>query len=203
MDMEFANEKDVFPVFYLDDLTVFSNSDEKHLYHLKIVVQRCRKYGVSLNPKKIFFSMDEGKILGHITSKDGIRIDPARVEDIQQIDIPRNKKEIQSFNGKVSFLHRFVPSLAEHLMEIKNMLKKDSVVKWTEEAVNYFNLVKLALSSAQILINPDYTQDFILFSFASDHTMVVVLMQKRDQLEKPISFFSQNIRDVALKYNNI
>ena len=55
MDMEFANEKDVFLVVYLDDLTVFSNSDEEHLYHLKIFFQRCRKYGVSLNPKKSFF----------------------------------------------------------------------------------------------------------------------------------------------------
>ena len=75
--MAFANEKDFFLVLYLDDLTVFSNSDEEHLYHLKIAFQRCRKYGVSLNPKKSLFAMDEGKLLGHIISKDGIHIDPA------------------------------------------------------------------------------------------------------------------------------
>jgi len=147
--------------------------------------------------------MDEGKLLGHIISKDGIRIDPARVEAIQQIDLPRNKKEIQSFNGKMNFLRRFVPNLAEHLREITNMLKKDSVVKWTEEALTSFNLVKLALSSAPVLISLDYTQDFILFSFASEHTMAAVLMQKRDQHEKPIAFFSRTIRDAALKYNII
>jgi len=76
-------------------------------------------------------------------------------------------------------------------------------VKWTEEEIKSFGLVKLALSSALVLISPDYTQDFILFSFASDHTMVAVLMQKRDQLEKPIAFFSRTIRDAALKYNII
>eukprot|EP00253_Pinus_taeda_P027018 PITA_27018 len=126
MDVAFANEKDVFLVVYLDDLTVFSNSDEEHLYHLKIVFQRCRKYGISLNPKKSLFAMDEGKLLGHIISKDGIRIDPARVEAIQQIEQPRNRKEIQSFNGKLNFLRRFIPNLAEHLREITSMLKKDS-----------------------------------------------------------------------------
>ena len=83
------------------------------------------------------------------------------------------------------------------------MLKKDNAVKWTEEAVKSFNLVNLALSSASVLISPDYTQDFILFSFASEHTMAVVLMQKRDQHEKPIAFFSRTIRDEALKYNII
>ena len=83
------------------------------------------------------------------------------------------------------------------------MLKKDSAVRWTKEADKSFNLVKLALSSAPVLISPDYTQDFIMFSFSSDHTMVAVLMKKRDQLEKPIAFFSRTIRDVALKYNII
>lgn len=72
MDIEFANEKDVFLVVYLEDLTFFSNTDEEHLYHLKIVFQRCKKYGISLNPKKSLFSMDEGKLLGHIIPKEGI-----------------------------------------------------------------------------------------------------------------------------------
>ena len=78
----------------------------------------------------------------------------------------------------MNFLRCFVPNLAENLREMTNMLKKDSQVKWTEEAVKYFNLVKLALSSAPVLVSRDYTQDFILFSFASKHTMAAVLLQK-------------------------
>ena len=96
-----------------------------------------------------------------------------------------------------------MPNLAEHLRDITNMLKKDSVVKWTEEAVKSFNLVKLVLSSAPVLISPDYTQDFILFSFASEHTMAVELMQKRDEHEKPIAFFSRTIRDAALNITSL
>ena len=103
MDITFTNEKDVFLVVYLDDMTVSSGSDDEHLHHLRVVFQRCRKFGISLNPKKSLFAMDEGKLLGHITSKDGIHIDPSRVEEIQHIDLPRNKKEIQSFNGNMNF----------------------------------------------------------------------------------------------------
>eukprot|EP00253_Pinus_taeda_P019140 PITA_19140 len=175
MDLTFANEKDVFLVVYLDDLMVFPKSDEEHMYHLKTVFLKCRKYGLSLNPKKSLFTMEEGKLLGNIISKDGIRIDPAHVQAIQQIDLPQNKKEIQSFNSKMNFLRRFVPNLVEHLREMTNMLKKDSQMKWTEEAVKSFNLVKLALSSAPVLVSPDYTQDFILFSFSLEHTMAVAL----------------------------
>eukprot|EP00253_Pinus_taeda_P014023 PITA_14023 len=83
------------------------------------------------------------------------------------------------------------------------MLKKDSELKWTEEAVKSFNLVKLILSSTPTLISPDYTQDFILFSFASEHTLAAVLMQTRDGVERPIAFFSRIIRDGALNYNII
>eukprot|EP00253_Pinus_taeda_P024713 PITA_24713 len=203
MDMAFANGKDIFLVVYLDDLTVFSKSDEEHLFHLTKVFQKCRKYGISLNPKKSLFAMSEGKLLGHIISKDVIRIDPARVEAIQQLEHPRNKKEIQSFNGKLNFLRRFIPNLAEHLREMTNMLRKDSEIKWTEEAVKSFNLIKVILSSTPTLISPDYTQDFILFSFASEHKLAAVLMQKREGVERPIAFFSRIIRDGALNYNII
>lgn len=103
----------------------------------------------------------------------------------------------------MNFLRRFVPNLAEHLKEMTKMIKKEIQVKWTEEAVKSFNLVKLALSSAPVLFSRDYTRDFILFSFASEHTMAAVLLQKRDDHERPIAFFSRAIRDASFKYNII
>ena len=62
---------------------------------------------------------------------------------------------------------------------------------------------KVCFDHNLILISPDYSHDFIIFSFASDHTMAVVLMQKRDQIEKPIAFLSRTIWDDALRYNII
>eukprot|EP00253_Pinus_taeda_P010403 PITA_10403 len=83
------------------------------------------------------------------------------------------------------------------------MLKKDSELKWTEEAMKSFNLIKVILSSTPTLISPDYTHNFILFSFSSEYTLAAVLMQKRDGVERPIAFFSRIIRDGALNYNII
>jgi hypothetical protein len=134
MDIAFISERDKFVVIYLDDLTVFSKSDAEHLVHLKQTFEKCRKFGLSLNPKKSHFAMQEGNILGHIVSKDGINIDPKRVEAIDTINIPRNKKEIQSFLGKINFLRRFIPNFAEIVKLITDMLKKDREVKWTTES---------------------------------------------------------------------
>jgi len=103
----------------------------------------------------------------------------------------------------MNFLRRFIPNLDEHLREMTNMLKNDNEVKWSEEAHKSFHAVKLSLTIAHVLINPDYSNDFIIFSFSSEHTMATVLMQKRDKTKLPIAFFSCNIKDAALKYNII
>jgi hypothetical protein len=76
MDIDFIGERYKFVVIYLYDLTVFSNSDAEYLVHLKQTFKKCRKFGLSLNPKKSHFSMQEGNLLGHIVLKDGIKVDP-------------------------------------------------------------------------------------------------------------------------------
>jgi hypothetical protein len=60
---------------YQDDLKVYSKLRERHIKHITQVFERCRIYGMSLNPKKYLFSITEGNVLGHVVSK-GVYIDP-------------------------------------------------------------------------------------------------------------------------------
>ena len=69
------------------------------------------------------------------------------------------------------------------------MLKKDQEVKWTIEAKNSFEKIKIALTEAPVLVSPDFIKEFLTFSFASEDTLAVVLLQKNnDRLEQPIAF---------------
>ena len=155
-----------------------------------------------MNPKKSNFTLEEGKLLGHIISKDGIKIDPERVSVILKVGEPRSKKEIQSFLGQVNFLRRFIPSFAEILMNITNMLKKGHEIKWTEEAKKSFKEIKQAISKAHVLVSPDFTKYFLVFSYASEHTIAAVLLHKNNEnMEQPIAFFSKMLRDGELKYD--
>jgi hypothetical protein len=63
-------------VLYLYDVAVYSKNIEDHIQHLTHIFERCRKYGISLNPNKTVFGVEEGKLLGHIISKEGICIEP-------------------------------------------------------------------------------------------------------------------------------
>lgn len=143
-------------------------------------------------------------MLGHIVSKRGIFIDPTRVDAIQTINLPRNKKELQSFLGKINFLRRFVPNFVELVKHITCMLKKDAEIKWHEKARRSFAAIKLALTEAPVLISLDFEKEFFTFSYASNQTIAIVLLQKNnDGFEQPISFFSRALRDAELKYNLI
>eukprot|EP00253_Pinus_taeda_P003730 PITA_03730 len=200
-DIAFSKEIHDFLFIYLDELTAFSKLDQEHLEHLRQVFLICRKYGISLNPKKSFFGLEEGKLLGHIIYKDGIRIDQDRIQAILQVPHPRNIKELQAFLGKTNFLRRFIPNSSELIRLLNNMLKKDSKVKWTIEAKQAFEEIKLALTRTPVLTSPKFDRDFIIFSFASEHTIDDVILQKDDlRCEKPIAFFSKTLRYSPLKY---
>ena len=82
MDIVFVGEKDEFFFIYLDDITIFSSSHQDHLQHLRKVFLKCKKFGISLNPNKSQFALEEGKILGHIVFVVGVKIDPKRVQAI-------------------------------------------------------------------------------------------------------------------------
>eukprot|EP00253_Pinus_taeda_P005258 PITA_05258 len=81
------------------------------------------------------------------------------------------------------------------------MLKKDAKVKGSLEAKQAFESIKTALTQTPVLTSPQFDRDFIIFSFASEHTIAAVLLQKDDQgNEKPIAFFSRALRDAPLKF---
>ena len=82
MDIAFSEEKDKIVVVYLDYIIVFSKREEDHLKHLERILLKCRRFGISLNPTKSIFSLTLGKLLGHVISKDGIKIDRNRVNAI-------------------------------------------------------------------------------------------------------------------------
>ena len=80
------------------------------------------------------------------------------------------------------------------------MLKKDNEVRWSQESRDAFTRIKQAFSEAPVLAGPNYTKPFMIFSFASPHTIAGVLLQKNEEgYEQPIAFFSQVLHDAELK----
>ena len=130
---------------------VYSNNREEHIQHLTHIFERCRKYGISLNPKKTIFGVEEGKLLGHIISQAGIHIDPERIKAIAQLPLPHSKKSMQSFFGKINFVRKFTPDFAETIKPLQKMIRKDVEFKWDDELKRDFNNIKTTISQALVL----------------------------------------------------
>jgi hypothetical protein len=122
--------------------------------------------------------MQEGKLLGHIVSYDGVNIDPSRVEYINNLTLPISKNEIHYFLGKINFLRRFISNFVELVKLIISMLRKDSEVKWISDSRKYFELINKSLIYTLVLISPKFSKEFLIFYFASDDTLAIFLLQK-------------------------
>lgn len=90
MDVAFKELINIIMVVHQDDLTCFSKRADDHCGHLEKVFNKALEFGVSLNPKKCHFVVIEGKLLGHIVSKEGVRIDLERIEAINNVPKPKS-----------------------------------------------------------------------------------------------------------------
>ena len=125
MTLIFHNLKTIIEV-YLDDLAAHSRLRVRHLYHLRLVFERCRHYQVRLNPHKCIFCVTVGCLLGFIVSMEGIRDDPLKVEAILQLSPPRNIIHLQCLEGMANFLRRFVVIFANLTKGFMHIFKKDT-----------------------------------------------------------------------------
>ena len=93
---------------YMDDLCVHSRDRSDHIKHLIMVFEKCRVYQICLNPDKCVFMVRQGKILGHIVSKNGISTDFEKIKIIVELPRPRNPKQVQEFMGHCGYYRRFI-----------------------------------------------------------------------------------------------
>jgi hypothetical protein len=127
---------------------VYSKNKEDHIQHLNHIFERCRKYNISLNPKKNIFGVEEGKLLDHIISQAGIHIDPKIIKATTQLPLPHNKKDMKLFFGKINFVRKFTPDFTENIKPLQKMIRKDVEFKWDDEQKKSFSNIKIAISQS-------------------------------------------------------
>ena len=119
---------------YLDDLKTKYSRRVEHCAHLRVIFIRCHQYNIRLNPHKCIFCVDFGRLLGFIVSKDGIWVDPLKVEEILQFLYPKTIRQLEILQGKEKFLRRFITGYAEISKGSMYLLKHDTPFIWDEQA---------------------------------------------------------------------
>ena len=131
MTLIFHDLKSIIEVF-LDDLAPHSRLRVCHPYHLRLVFKICRHYLVRLNPHKCIFCVKSSRLLGFIVSKEGIRVDPLKVEEILQFSPLHHIRHLQCLQGMLNFLRRFVVNFSNLTKGFMRILKKETPFYWDE-----------------------------------------------------------------------
>ena len=186
---------------YIDDIIVFSKTLEEHLKNLQIIFDRLNSHNLKLNPKKCNFFQTDIKFLGHIISKDGIRVDPGKVEVLKNHSIPQNKKQLKSFLGLANYYRKYITDVAKIMEPLNKLLRKNVVYTWCEKCDLSFNILKTSLTSAPILGFPDFTTNFQLSVDACSDSIGFVLSQIQGGCEKVIAYAGRTLNKFERNYS--
>ena len=108
----------------MDDFSIYGDSFEQYLYHLKLVLQCCMEKNLTLNWEKCHFMVKQGIVLGHEVSHKGIEVDKSKVEVITKLPEPTCLKDIRSFLGHAGFYRRFIQGFSKIARPLTNLLGK-------------------------------------------------------------------------------
>ncbi|GJP55984.1 hypothetical protein CLOM_g15021, partial [Closterium sp. NIES-68] len=179
MNEVFRDLLDKCVIIYLDGILIYSKTREQHLKDLEAVFQRLQQHQLITKGSKCEFLKQELEFLGHVISTEGIRIDPKKLQAIQEWKPPTNLQQLQSFLGFVNYVRRFMPNMAWLTGPLTDLLQKGTFYEWGEK---------------------QQAAPFEVITDASDIAIRAVLMQDFGNGLQPIAYESRKMQSAERNY---
>ena len=154
-------------IVFIDDILVYSRSEEEHIRHLRFVLQTLREHQLYAKFSKYEFWLDQVVFLGHIVSKDGIQVDPKKIEAITEWPRSTTVSEVRSFLGLAGYYRRFVKIFFKIAAPLTRLTQKNIKFVWTNRFEEHFQLLKDLLTSAPVLTLPSRNEGYTVYCDAS------------------------------------
>jgi hypothetical protein len=154
------------------------------------VLHLLSQHQLFLKQSKCAFGTSEVEYLGHLVGKDGIRVDPKKIEAMQDWPHPKTLKSLCGFMGLIGYYHKFVKNYGKIAAPLTALLKNNSFT-WTPATAQDFQTLKMAMCTTPVLALPDFTKTFVLECDASGKGIGVVLMQEG----RPLAFTSKQLSE--------
>ncbi|KAF5805273.1 putative nucleotidyltransferase, Ribonuclease H [Helianthus annuus] len=181
---------------FIDDILIYSKSQEEHEQHLRLILELLRKEQLYAKFSKCDFWLREVHFLGHVVNKDGIHVDPSKVDSIRNWPAPRTPTEIRQFLGLAGYYRRFIKDFSKIAQPLTLLTQKGVTYHWGDSQETAFQYLKDRLCSAPILSLPEGTEDFVVYCDASIQGLGCVLMQR----DKVIAYASRQLKVYERNY---
>jgi hypothetical protein len=167
MNSVFMLELDKFVVVFIDDILIYSKSEEEHAQHLRAILQWLRDHQLYAKFSKCAFWLKEVPFLGHVISAEGIAVDPSKVREVLDWKSPKSVTQIYSFLR-----------LAGYYRQANDQtLRERAKFKWGPQCEEAFLTLKKLLTTAPVLAQLDIDKPFDVYYDASGTSIEGVLMQ--------------------------
>ena len=186
---------------FMDDFSVFGDSFDNCLDNLTLILKRCVETNLVLNWEKCHFMVKQGIVLGHIVSERGIEVDKSKIDLVRYLPSPTSVREVRSFLGHAGFYRRFIKDFSKISTPLCRLLQKEVPFKFDEACEKAFTNLKEKLTSAPIIVPPDWSLPFELMCDASDYALGAVLGQRKDKQPHVIYYASRTLNDAQLNYS--
>ena len=154
---------------------IYSRTREKHTEHLGKVLEALRAAGLFAQIDKCEFYKEETVFLGLIVGKHGIKMDPRKVESIQNWETPKCLTDVQAFIGFSNFYRRFIRDFSKIIALMVQLTRKGVKFTWDQTCEKSFQSLKRAFTEAPVLAQFDWEKEIILETDASNYVAASVL----------------------------
>ena len=191
---------DKFVLVYLDDILIYSETEEEHLEHVRLVLEALRKHRLFAKQKKCEFLKDGVDFLGHHVNVEGVATDDSKIAAIREWIAPTTVPQLRSFLGLATYYQKFVQNFSDIAAPLTRLLRKDVPYTWTEVESAAFESLKQALCTAPVLRVADPGLPFTLHTDASNVAIGAVISQEDESGSRPVAFMSRTLEPRETKY---
>ncbi|TYJ96004.1 pol protein [Cucumis melo var. makuwa] len=178
MNGVFREFLDTFVIVFIDDILIYSKTEAEREEHLRMVLQTLRDNKLYAKFSKCEFWLKQVSFLGHVVSKAGVSVDPAKIEAVTSWPRPSTVSEVRSFLGLVRYYRRFVENFSRIATPLTQLTRKGAPFVWSKPCEDSFQNLKQKLVTAPVLTVLDGSGSFVIYSDASKKHLGCVLMQQ-------------------------
>ena len=179
-------------VVFVDDILIYSQLEEEHQDHLRIVVQALKEHQLYAKFSKCEFWLTEVRFLGHVVSTLGVSVDPEKVDAVMSWERPKSVFELHSFLGFAGYYRRFIEVAAPITM----LTRKGVKFEWDDLCDRAFQELKMRQTSAPILIVLERGLMYTAYCDASKDGLGCVLMQSK----RVVAYGSRQLKNHERNY---
>ncbi|GJW62398.1 putative reverse transcriptase domain-containing protein [Tanacetum coccineum] len=181
---------DKFVIVFINDILIYSKTQEEHVEHLWLVLELLKKKKLYAKFSKCEFWIREVQFLGHVINGNGIHVDPSKIEAVKNWKAPRTPTEVCSFLGLAGYYRRFIENFSKKANSFTILTQKSKTFDWGEKQELAFQTLKDKLCNAPVQALLDGPEDFVVYCDASGIGLGCVLMQRG----KVIAYASRHLK---------